>query len=249
LHLCRNEFVSDETYNKFVMNATRSIDKMVAHDYNDPFKNTYNQLFSSAIENSIRFNRIIATAPTFERYTDNYLSNIFHMITKVIASSSELGFKRQIFFLDFGGWDTHDSSLDEFGGLIRDLDTSLGEWQSTLDDNNMSQDVVTFTMSEFGRTLTSNGNGTDHAWGGNAFVMGGPVRGNRIYGDYPSLAMDSNIDVGYGSLIPGLANDLYFAELALWFGVPPSELHNVLPNLGNFYAQGSTNQPLGFLNI
>ncbi|HMU05792.1 MAG TPA: DUF1501 domain-containing protein, partial [Saprospiraceae bacterium] len=108
--------------------------------------------------------------------------------------------------------------------------------------------VETFSMSEFARTLTSNGNGTDHAWGGNVFAMGGPVNGNRMFGQYPDLTLGSALDLYGGIMLPTTSNDLYFAELALWFGVSPSELPTLLPNLGNFYTPGAS-APLGFLNI
>ena len=104
-------------------------------------------------------------------------------------------------------------------------------------------------MSEFGRTLTSNGNGTDHGWGGNVMVMGGAVKGGNIYGSYPDLALDSELEVGGGVYIPTTSCDEYFAELALWLGVTPSSLLDLFPNLGNFYSPGSSDLPLGFLTI
>jgi uncharacterized protein (DUF1501 family) len=113
---------------------------------------------------------------------------------------------------------------------------------------NTNDCVTTFSISDFGRTLTSNGNGTDHAWGGNAFMMGGAVNGKEIYGEYPTLALNSDISLYDGVLIPSTANDLYIAELALWFGVPQTDLPLVLPNLTNFYDINSGVQPLGFMN-
>ena len=108
--------------------------------------------------------------------------------------------------------------------------------------------VITFTMSEFGRTLTSNGNGSDHAWGGNTMVMGGKVDGGKIFGSFPSLEIDNNLDVGRGRLIPTLSNDEYFAELAIWLGVAPSDLSTIFPNIGNFYNTTSGEMPIGFIN-
>jgi uncharacterized protein (DUF1501 family) len=240
---------TDEMYG--INPATKAaVDKMLSHNYNDPFKNTYKNLFRTSLDSAIRFNDIIdKTTPIATPFPDDYMANHFKMIAKIISARNELGFKRQIFFVDVGGWDNHDDLLNDQNYLLMKLDMALGAFNNALKEINMTDDVVTFTMSEFARTLTSNGNGTDHAWGGNVFAFGGPVRGNNLYGTFPSLAMDSSLDVGSGSLIPTMANDLYFAELALWFGVPQSELHTVLPNLHNFYAQGSTNNPLGFLDI
>jgi uncharacterized protein (DUF1501 family) len=112
----------------------------------------------------------------------------------------------------------------------------------------LGKQVTTSSLSEFSRTLTSNGNGTDHAWGGNVMVMGEDVIGKRIYGEYSTLALGSSMEVGIGVMIPQVSSDEYFAELALWFGVSPSELSNIFPTLTNFYQPGA-NPPIGFLNV
>lgn len=229
---------------------TTAVDKMLGHNYNDPYKNTYKNLFRTSLDSAIQFNKIIDETPKITTpFPDDYMARHFKMIARIISGREKLGFKRQIFFVEVGGWDHHDDLLNDQNYELMKLDMAMGAFNNALKEINMTDDVVTFTMSEFGRTLTSNGNGTDHAWGGNVFAFGGPVKGNRLYGSFPSLAMDSSLDVGNGSLIPTTANDLYFAELALWFGVPPSELHTVLPNLHNFYAQGSTDNPIGFLDL
>jgi uncharacterized protein (DUF1501 family) len=107
---------------------------------------------------------------------------------------------------------------------------------------------VTFTQSDFGRTLTSNGDGTDHAWGGLQIAMGGCVAGGRIYGEYPLLRInarrgqDRADDVGDGRFIPTISSDQYAATLARWFGVADAELPLVARNIGNFAVRD-----LGFL--
>ncbi|MEM7792540.1 MAG: DUF1501 domain-containing protein, partial [Verrucomicrobiota bacterium] len=106
--------------------------------------------------------------------------------------------------------------------------------------------VTTFTASDFARTLTSNGKGTDHAWGSNQMVMGGAVNGGQIYGTYPDLGLGTSIDTGRGRLIPTLSTDEYFGELARWFGVSDRDLASVLPNLSRFYSIGS-GAPIGFM--
>ena len=111
----------------------------------------------------------------------------------------------------------------------------------------MRDRVTTFTTSDFGRTLTSNGRGSDHGWGGNQMVMGGAVRGGAIFGEYPALAAGNPLDTGRGRLIPTMSVDEYFAELALWFGVAPSDLDQVLPNVRRFYMPARDELPVGFL--
>ncbi len=104
------------------------------------------------------------------------------------------------------------------------------------------------TASDFGRTLTSNGQGSDHAWGGNHIVIGGGVKGGDIYGQYPNLYAGNDLDTGRGRLIPTTSCDEYFGEMALWFGVDKSNLDVVLPNIGRFYDTSSSALPLGYLN-
>ena len=106
-----------------------------------------------------------------------------------------------------------------------------------------ADNVVLFTQSDFGRTLTSNGDGTDHGWGSHQFVVGGPVMGRRIYGEMPILEIGGKDDFGAGRIIPTQSVDQYAATLARWFGVAESDLATVSPNIGNF---AQTN--LGFLS-
>ena len=113
--------------------------------------------------------------------------------------------------------------------------------------------MTLYTASDFGRTLTSNSRGSDHAWGSNQLVVGGAVNGKRMFGQYPSLAINPDtgpevnpLDTGRGRFIPTTSCDEFFAELALWLGVTPSNLPLVLPNIGNFYNTGSGSPPLGF---
>ena len=152
----------------------------------------------------------------------------------------------QTFFILFGGWDHHDEVLNSQGAMLPVVSKALGEFHSALTELNVLQDVVTFTASDFGRTLTSNGRGSDHAWGGNHMVMGGPVQGGDIYGTYPQLFEDNPLDTGRGRLIPTTSCDEYFAELATWLGVGTSDLSTVIPNIERFYNPGS-GAPVGFL--
>ena len=227
----------------------KALEKMLNHVYNDPFKDTYTNIFKKSLDSSLEFTAAIDAIPEFTtQFTDNWLSNNFKMIAKVIAAREKLGFTRQIFFIDYGNWDNHDELLNNQAYNLMEVDNALSEFYNVMNEIGMMDNVVTFSMSEFGRTLTSNGNGTDHAWGGNSFVMGGPVRGNNFYGQYPILELDGSLEVGGGVLIPTTSTDQYIAELALWYGLDPNDLPSVLPNIGNFYTAGSGN-PIGFLNI
>ena len=176
------------------------------------------------------------------------LSRSLRTVVQAIKIAGRLGMKRQTFFVNFGGWDHHGELLDTQDGMLRMLDASLTAFQRSLEVLGLGDRVVTFSASDFGRSLRSNGRGSDHAWGGNAFVLGGPVNGGRIFGRYPSLELNGPDDIGRGGrFLPSTSVDLYFAELLRWFGVGSSDLAYVLPNIGNFYRTASENPPIGFL--
>lgn len=123
----------------------------------------------------------------------------------------------------------------------------LSEFQQAMVELGVADSVTTFTISDFGRTLTSNGKGSDHGWGGHQLAMGGAVSGKRVYGEYPVLVPDNALDVGRGRYIPTTSVDAFYAELALWFGIAPADLELVLPNVRRFYAPESMTPPVGFM--
>jgi len=133
--------------------------------------------------------------------------------------------------------------------MLRDVSIGFGEFNEAMTELGMQDNVTTFSMSEFGRTLTSNGNGTDHAWGGNVMVMGGAVNGKKIFGDYPTLNLDNPRMLWDGVLVPTLSTDEYFTELAQWFGVQNSLIPELFPNIANFYDVNSSQKPIGFMNF
>lgn len=177
------------------------------------------------------------------------LGDQLKMVHQVIKAREELEVGRQTFFVMLGGWDLHSDLLDPHEALLSQLDDALGDFQTALKADGISDQVTTFTASDFGRSLTSNGQGSDHGWGGHQMVMGGAVNGGRIYGEYPDLYEDNPLDVGRGRMIPTTSVDEYFAELACWFGVSRQQLPMVIPNLNRFYDLSQTEAPLGFMNL
>lgn len=239
----------DSTWDLDVLQHT-AMHKMLDREYQDIYKSTYVNTIKSSISATRDFqNTMDNTPPLTTPFSENYLSRSFQMIARVISAQADLGFQRQIFFLNYGGWDHHNAVLDYQAEMLPVLSRALGEFQSALAEINMEHEVTTFTISDFARTLTSNGDGTDHAWGGHTMVMGGDVNGGRIYGEYPSLELGNPLDVGNGIMIPTTSADEYFGELALWFGVSPSETKELFPHLSNFYNPQSGNPPLGFLKM
>lgn len=230
------------------------VDQAVSQIYaNENFENvlkrSYTRLFNNSMTANQEFAAALATGqPITTQFADDEFSQQLKIVAQTIAANQLLGMKRQTFFVTYGGWDHHDETINAMDAMLQPLDQGLSAFQSAMQELNLEQNVTTFTSSDFARTLSSNGRGSDHAWGGNAFVMGGAVNGGSIYGTYPSLALGNPLDVGRGVLMPTTSLDNYFAELALWFGVAPTELSSILPNIGRFYDVNSGSKPMGFMN-
>ena len=243
-------YAPDNMYDVFNIMRTQAIDNMVEANYADMYKKTYVDVIRNSRDATIEFQAALENAPSFDDiFSDNYVSQNFKMTARTIAAHGDLDVSRQTFFIDFGGWDHHDEVLQEQAGMLYLVDLALGEFNTAMERIGCADMVTTFSMSEFARTLTSNGNGTDHAWGTNVMLMGGAVNGGRMYGDYPSLALDGPLEIGNGVLIPTASTDEYFAELAIWFGVPRADLPILFPNISRFYDINSSQLPIGFLNV
>ena len=162
------------------------------------------------------------------------LGNQLETVARMIAVRDELQMERQIFFVATGGFDTHDDQVLNQPGLLGGVSDAVSAFYDATVELGVSGNVTTFSASDFGRTLTSNGDGTDHGWGGISFVSGGAVAGRDLYGTYPDLALDSADDVGGGRIIPTTSADQLAATLARWFGVDERDIPAVAPNIGNF---------------
>jgi len=163
-------------------------------------------------------------------------------VAQTIAVRDELGAGRQVFFVAQGGFDTHSGQVSALPALQRDLGDSIAAFYAATEELGVAQDVTTFTAADFGRTLTVNGDGTDHGWGAHHFVVGGGVHGGDIYGDIPVSELGHAQDAGNGRLIPAVSVEQFAAPLGRWFGLSESELAAALPGLANFAAP-----PPGFI--
>jgi uncharacterized protein (DUF1501 family) len=172
----------------------------------------------------------------------NSLAEQLAIVAKLIGARQPLGAKRQVFMVSMGGFDLHDSLIGKQGGLMAQLDFAMDAFYKATIEMGISDKVTTFTASDFGRTLASNGDGSDHGWGSHHFILGGAVNGGRYYGTAPEISLRSTDQVGQGRLLPTTSVDQYSTTLAKWFGVAPSELASVAPNIGRF---GSSD--LGFM--
>jgi uncharacterized protein (DUF1501 family) len=193
------------------------------------------QVLSSALQ---------SVAPLQTKFPKNYLGQQLQQVAQVIAARSALGVQRQIFFVSYGGFDTHADQLPQQVQLLTTVNQGMAAFYQATQELGVANDVTTFTLSEFARTLEPGSNGgSDHAWGGHQLILGGAVKGNAIYGTFPTLALGGPDDADQnGRWIPTTALDQYAATLATWFGVSAANLPAIFPNLANF-----TTSNLGFM--
>jgi uncharacterized protein (DUF1501 family) len=224
-----------------------AVNSLMDLEYQNLFQKTFAQRNRNAIDASVEFSDAIAGVSAISTpFSTNGISNAFRMIAKTIAARDVLGMKRQTFFIMFGGWDHHDELINAHAAMLPVVSKGIAEFHAAMGELGVADKVTTFTASDFARTLSSNGRGSDHAWGSNHMVCGGAVQGGQIYGDYPDLGLGSSLDTGRGRLIPTMATDEYFADLARWFGVSDADMPTVFPNLDRFYTIGPDN-PVGFM--
>ena len=226
-----------------------AIRKLLQRSYGNLFEGGYRDVFQRALDQDRLLASALEAAPPISTgFPDSYLGRQLQMIARLIAVRDVLGLRRQVFFCAADGYDTHEGQVDASAAagahadLLEELDGALAAFYAATVELGVAADVTTFTASDFGRTHVPNGDGTDHGWGAHHFVLGGAVGGGRLYGEMPILAVDGPDDAGDGRWIPSTSVDQYAATLALWFGVSPSDLPLVLPNLGRFASHD-----LGFL--
>ena len=236
-----------------------AVDDILGQHYQSIYSKTLAQANRNSIDASVLFKSALdglstpfdPSAISNETQTYKRLS----MVSKIMEARTALSMNRQVFFVERGGWDHHNELLDPQSGLFIELNEAIEIFWTAIQSMGLQNNVVLYTASDFGRTLTSNGSGSDHAWGGNHFIIsgssnniGGKLNGGEIYGKYPDLALDnSSTDLGRGRILPTTSVDAYMAELANWYGVPQSEISTVIPNINNF-SFSNPNSPLGILN-
>jgi uncharacterized protein (DUF1501 family) len=211
---------------------TQSSSTPMANDYNIVAKralDTYDGIVA-AIGNSASasMNAIFASSAT------NSLSAQLKMVARLIEQQAAFGMKRQVFMVGMGGFDLHDFLPLQHPALLQKLSAAMKEFDDAMVSLGKDKQVTTFTASDFGRTLASNGDGSDHGWGGHHFVMGGAVAGGQFFGIAPEIGLTHNEQVGSGRLLPSTSVDQLGAELAGWFGVSPTDVKTVLPNASHF---------------
>ncbi len=174
--------------------------------------------------------------PSTNNLANNGLAQQLQTVARIIGARNGLGAKRQVFFVSMGGFDTHDGQNMNQADLLARISHALGYFDGALAGlagGDMRNNVTLFTASDFGRTLTSNGDGTDHGWGGHHFVSGGAVNGGEIFGRFPQFGLALN-DSANNAYLPVTSVDTIGSTLGKWFGASDAQLDTVFPNLRNF---------------
>lgn len=243
--------------------------KMLAHNYQHPLRQANADILTRAIarntlvDDALQHFTVTDTlfdpfwvAFELDKTEENFrqlpkIAQQLFLIARLIRVQSLLNINRQTFYAKMGGYDTHDAIITKHADLLSDLSKSIGAFQQVLDSINMQDKVTTFTASEFGRTTSSNGDGTDHGWGSHHFVIGGDVDGGQLFGQLPHLSPkeDNPDNAKWGQIIPTLSADQYAATLAGWFGLSDTDMLSVFPNLDDMTGEKLTisGRDLGFM--
>lgn len=223
---------------------TRAQNDLLAAQSGNLFETAFAGLTANAVSDSALLSGILsANAPFTTAFSTSSLGQQLRTIARLIAAAPQLGLKRQVFFARIGGWDLHDAQLGAHANLFADVSRNVAAFYRATVELGCAEQVTTFTASDFGRTYNTNGDGSDHGWGSNHFIVGGAVKGGDIYGNMANLSIRGPDDVGTrGMWLPSTSVDEYAATLATWFGVSATDLPTVLPNIGRFATRN-----LGFL--
>lgn len=233
-----------------------AINQLLSETYANDFAAEYASTFKRGRDLYSLLGTDLPTTTLSTTFPTTNIASQLQLVAKMIKLCRANNYAaRQIYFVSMGGYDMHDnlmgSSSYAHAALLTQLSQAMGAFQIAMGpgDVNVANEVTTFTSSEFGRTLSSNGDGSDHAWGGVQMVMGGAVQGGKLYSSgggvfngFPDQSLDSGASFARGQMIPGIGVEQFGATLARWMGITSSELASIFPNIGNF---GSTN--LGFL--
>jgi len=240
---------SDDVAGSYFGERNSGVNALLEDDYGNVLRQAYADSTKEALDTHEAFSSIFNSSTVATAFPTNSLGGQLKAVARIIKARSALGAKRQVFFVTHGGYDTHGELLNTHNALMKDVNDSLSAFWNALGELNLRDEVTTFQCSDFGRTLRSNGQGTDHAWGGNVMVMGGKVDGGKMYGQYPSsLSLGVGLDVGSnGRMLPTTSCDEYFCELLRWYGISAADMTAVLPNIANFYNPYSATSPLGFM--
>merc|ERR1712032_1766 len=197
----------------------------------------YAQSVAKYVESSRALGTILdnTTLQSLAYGTEDTLAKQLHQVSRLISARTERKAERDFFYVSIGGFDTHSNADGVLAEKFESIDSALEDFVAEMKAQGIFDNVVVVSESEFGRSLTTNGHGTDHGWGGNHFILGGKINGGKIYNDYPASLLEGNSqDAGRGRMIPKYPWENIMVPIAEWMGVDSSQLSSVFPNLQNF---------------
>jgi uncharacterized protein (DUF1501 family) len=226
--------------------ATEALRTLITQPRTHLLENEYNRVAKRSVNaNTVLTGALATGAALATPYpASNNLGDQLKMVARMIAAAPALGAKRQVFFVSLGGFDLHDKMATAHPVLMKTVADAMAAFYASTVELGVADNVTTFTASDFGRTMTGNNDGADHGWGSMHFVLGGAVKGQRLYGTAPIVANGGPDDVGQGRLLPTTSVDQLAATLGKWMGMSDSALLSVLPSLSNWDA---SKRILGFL--
>jgi len=208
--------------------------------------NAFNARVTKAMDDSRVVGNIFSNQPFTTVFPNTGIGQQLRQIAIAIASRNALGHdRRQIFYAQMGGnaFDTHGAQLTTQATLLSQVDAAMSAFFAATVELGVSNQVTTFSFSEFGRTIRINGDGSDHGWGNHYLVMGGAVQGGRFYGTYPPVQVGlTDLDFPLfsvsgnfrGAFVPTVSMDQYGNTLARWLGLPDADASDVFVNLDRF---------------
>lgn len=216
-----------------------AISSLLQETRSDPFEATWLSIMGRSIDNQRVLTAALNAQTLHTAFPQTDLGRQLQMVARLIAARGSLGLRRQCFFSSIGGFDTHgDDQLQRQQENFSEINDAVTAFQAAMVELGLAESVTLFTASDFGRTLASNGQGTDHAWGNHHLVVGGGLQGTaqggKLIGRFPDLTLGGADDVGQGVWVPSTAVDQLGADLARWFGADAATVDAVFPHITAF---------------
>jgi uncharacterized protein (DUF1501 family) len=191
--------------------------------------NDYNKIVKRSTEAAAAINTALGAVTLTTQFPGTGLGNQMRNVARMIAARQALGARRQVFHVSIGGFDQHAGLVQGHGGLWTQISQAMAAFYNATVELGIDNNVTAFTASDFGRTLDSNGQGSDHGWGAHHLVVGGAIKGGEMVGIWPDTVLRGPNDVGRGNLLPTIAVDQLVGTFANWFGVPAANMKDVIP--------------------